>query len=138
MSNVTEIPDTNFSVADMEWYSWVYVGFTGGGVGFVGGFAGIGGLPLMVAMLRSPPLDICQHMAQGTVLAVMLPPMALLGVWVMREEVKLLWKHAAAACECYCPACPLPAAPALLVLIRSAMPPPQSSPTRARATLARC
>jgi uncharacterized membrane protein YfcA len=90
-------PAEDFAIGDMEWYSWVYIVFTGGGVGFLGGFAGIGGLPIMVAMLRSPPMDICQHEAQGTVLAVMLPPMALLGVLVMREEAKLLWKHAAAA-----------------------------------------
>lgn len=81
--------------------AWVWLFLTGGGVGFVGGFAGIGGLPLMVALLRTPPLDICQHEAQGTVLAVMLPPMALLGVLVMREEAKLLWKYAGCAFVTY-------------------------------------
>ena len=39
-------------MADLAWYGWVLVVGTGGGVGFVGGFAGIGGLPLMVALLR--------------------------------------------------------------------------------------
>jgi uncharacterized membrane protein YfcA len=91
----------HLAIASLAWYEYVFVVIVGGGVGFVGGFAGIGGLPLMVALVRSPPLDVCQHEAQGTVLAVMLPPMSLLGVLVMREEAKLLWKHAGVAFVCY-------------------------------------
>ena len=66
----------------------------GGLVGYVGGYAGIGGAPFLVAgMVLALGLD--QHTAQGTILAVMLGPMSLPGVWVMRDRVKLLWKHTA-------------------------------------------
>lgn len=58
-------------------------------VGFAGGYAGIGGAPILVAVLVLA-LGFDQHEAQGTVLAVMLGPMSLPGVWVMRDRVKLL------------------------------------------------
>lgn len=87
--------------ANLGALSWISILFTGAGVGFLGGFAGIGGLPFMVALIRLPPLEICQHEAQGSVLAVMLPPMSALGVWVMRDRAKLVWKYAAVAFCCY-------------------------------------
>jgi uncharacterized membrane protein YfcA len=58
-------------------------------VGFAGGYAGIGGAPFLVAALVLF-LGMPQHAAQGTVLAVMLGPMSLPGVWVMRDRVRLL------------------------------------------------
>ena len=66
----------------------------GGLVGYVGGYAGIGGAPFLVAGLVLA-LGFDQHTAQGTILAVMLGPMSLPGVWVMRDRVKLLWEHTA-------------------------------------------
>jgi len=58
-------------------------------VGLAGGYAGIGGAPFLVAALVML-LDFGQHTAQGTVLAVMLGPMSLAGVFVMRDRVRLL------------------------------------------------
>ncbi len=59
------------------------------GVGFAGGYAGIGGAPILVAALVLG-LGVDQHAAQGTVLAVMLGPMSLPGVIVMWDRVRLL------------------------------------------------
>ena len=56
-------------------------------VGFVGGYAGIGGAPILVFLLGTF-LAYSQHVAQGTVVAIMLGPMSLLGVWVMWDRVK--------------------------------------------------
>lgn len=56
-------------------------------VGFVGGFAGIGGAPFIVFLL----VWLCgysQHLAQGTVLAMMLGPMSLPAVWSNRGVVR--------------------------------------------------
>ena len=66
----------------------VLAGF-GALVGFAGGYAGIGGAPLLVACMVLF-LDYDQHLAQGTVLAVMLGPMSLPGVWVMRDRARIL------------------------------------------------
>lgn len=45
----------------------------------------------MVGLMRLF-IGVCQHIAQGTVLAVMLPPMSLPGVLVMKDRAKVLWK----------------------------------------------
>ena len=58
-------------------------------VGFAGGYAGIGGAPFLVAAMVLF-LGYDQHLAQGTVLAVMLGPMSLPGVIVMWDRVRLL------------------------------------------------
>lgn len=58
-------------------------------VGFAGGYAGIGGAPLLVACMVLF-LGYDQRVAQGTVLAVMLGPMSLPGAFVMWDRVKLL------------------------------------------------
>ena len=58
-------------------------------VGFAGGYAGIGGAPFLVAAMVLF-LGYDQHLAQGTVLAVMLGPMSLPGVLVMWDRVRLL------------------------------------------------
>lgn len=56
-------------------------------IGFVGGYAGIGGAPFLVFLLGLT-LGYSQHEAQGTVVAIMLGPMSLPGVWVMRDRVR--------------------------------------------------
>ena len=48
-------------------------------IGFIGGYAGIGGAPFVVFFLTII-MDYSQHEAQGTVLAMMLGPMSLLAV----------------------------------------------------------
>ena len=55
-------------------------------VGFVGGYAGIGGAPFMIAFLVLV-CGIPQLSAQGSVLTMMLGPMSLLGLLVMKKEV---------------------------------------------------
>lgn len=79
---------------------WAIICVIGSIVGGIGGFAGIGGAPFMVSALKLF-LGFCQHRAQGTVLAVMLPPMSLLGVLVMKKRIKPLLKHSAVAFVTY-------------------------------------
>lgn len=55
-------------------------------VGYIGGFAGIGGAPFMVAFMVLI-LGYSQLSAQANVLTVMLGPMSLLGVVSLKEEV---------------------------------------------------
>ncbi len=61
-------------------------------IGFIGGYAGIGGAPFMIAFLVLV-LGMPQHTAQGTVLTMMLGPMSLMALLTMKEEVKHQWKH---------------------------------------------
>jgi len=56
-------------------------------VGFIGGYAGIGGAPFLVACLVAL-FGFSQFEAQGTVLAVMLGPMSLLSVISLWDKVK--------------------------------------------------
>ena len=63
-------------------------------IGFVGGYAGISGAPFLVFLLGAF-LGYSQHLAQGTVVAMMLGPMSLLGVWVMWDRVKPLLGYVA-------------------------------------------
>lgn len=56
-------------------------------IGFIGGYAGIGGAPFLVVFLVAI-LGMSQHQAQGTVLAVMLGPMSLMAVMSMWELVR--------------------------------------------------
>ncbi len=62
-------------------------------VGFVGGYAGIGGAPFLIVFLGAF-MGMSQHMAQGTVLAVMLGPMSLLGIMTMKKRVRHILKYA--------------------------------------------
>ncbi len=62
-------------------------------VGFIGGYAGIGGAPFLVVFL-SGFIGMTQHTAQGTVLAVMLGPMSLLGILTMKARVRQNLKFA--------------------------------------------
>ncbi len=61
-------------------------------IGFVGGYAGIGGAPFMIAFLVLV-CGIPQLSAQGSVLTMMLGPMSLLGILTMKEEVKAQWTN---------------------------------------------
>lgn len=69
-------------------------------VGFIGGYAGIGGAPILVAAMVMC-LGFDQHLAQGTVLAVMLGPMSLAGVVVMWDRVRLLLRPIIAGVAAY-------------------------------------
>ena len=81
----------------MEWFTLIVFGAL---VGFIGGYAGIGGAPLLVAGLVIA-LGKDQHLAQGTILAIMLAPMSLPGVIVMRDRVRLLLPHICAGVATY-------------------------------------
>ena len=73
-------------MAELEWGQLIAMGAI---VGLAGGYAGIGGAPFLVAGLALL-LNFSQQDAQGTVLAVMLGPMSLLGVIVMWDRVRFL------------------------------------------------
>ncbi len=60
-------------------------------VGYVGGYAGIGGAPFLIAFLVLV-MGVSQYTAQGSVLTMMLGPMSLLGIMTMKDEVKTQWK----------------------------------------------
>lgn len=60
-------------------------------IGYIGGYAGIGGAPFMVAFLVLV-LGMSQLSAQGIVLTMMLGPMSLLGLMTLKKEVKEQWK----------------------------------------------
>ncbi len=66
--------------------------FLGLFIGYIGGYAGIGGAPFMIAFLVLV-LGISQYTAQGTVLTMMLGPMSLLGILTLKTEVKKQWKN---------------------------------------------
>lgn len=61
-------------------------------VGFVGGYAGIGGAPILIFLLGTF-LSYPQHQAQGTVLAIMLGPMTLPAMWVMKDRLRRLLRY---------------------------------------------
>jgi uncharacterized membrane protein YfcA len=70
-----------------EIYIYILLGLS---VGYVGGFAGIGGGPFLVSFL----VLVCgfsQLGAQGNILTMMLGPMSLLGVVSLYEYVKKQW-----------------------------------------------
>jgi len=60
-------------------------------IGYIGGYAGIGGAPFLIAFLVLV-CGISQYTAQGSVLTMMLGPMSLLGILTMKDEVKTQWK----------------------------------------------
>ncbi len=60
-------------------------------IGYIGGYAGIGGAPFLIAFLVLV-CGISQYTAQGSVLTMMLGPMSLLGIMTMKDEVKSQWK----------------------------------------------
>ena len=56
-------------------------------IGYIGGYAGIGGAPFLIAALVLG-CGLSQYTAQGTVLTMMLGPMSLLGILTLKKEVK--------------------------------------------------
>lgn len=70
-------------------------------VGYIGGFAGIGGGPFLVAFLVLF-LGMTQLSAQGNVLTMMLGPMSLLGVISLYEYVKKQWTSISIGVLSYC------------------------------------
>lgn len=79
---------------------YLLIAVCGLAVGLIGGYGGIGGAPLLVFLLGTL-LGYPQHLAQGTVIAVMLGPMSLPGVWVMWDRVKPLSTLVAVAVVTY-------------------------------------
>lgn len=72
-----------------EVYIYILLGLV---IGYVGGFAGIGGAPFMVSFL----VLVCgmsQLFAQANVLTVMLGPMSLLGILSLKEDIKAQTKQ---------------------------------------------
>jgi len=69
-------------------------------IGFIGGYAGIGGAPFLVVFMTLM-LGVSQHTSQGTVLAVMLGPMSLLGIFAMKDRVKKNIRYAIAGVITY-------------------------------------
>jgi len=61
-------------------------------IGYVGGYAGIGGAPFMIAFLVLV-MGLDQHTAQGTVLTMMLGPMSLMALLSLWKETKSQWKN---------------------------------------------
>lgn len=64
----------------------------GGILGFTGGYAGIGGAPILIAVTVFV-FGYPQTLAQGTILAVMLGPMSLPSVILMKDRVKKYIPH---------------------------------------------
>lgn len=81
-----------------ELYVYIILGLT---VGYIGGYAGIGGGPFLVSFL----VLVCgmsQLSAQGNVLTVMLGPMSLLGVLSLYDYVKTQWLNIIIGVISYC------------------------------------
>ncbi|QHI34827.1 hypothetical protein IMCC3317_01710 [Kordia antarctica] len=70
-------------------------------VGYIGGFAGIGGGPFLVSFLVLY-CGMSQLVAQGNVLTMMLGPMSLLGVMSLYEYVKKQWLNITIGVIAYC------------------------------------
>lgn len=70
-------------------------------VGYIGGFAGIGGGPFLVSFLVLY-CGMSQLVAQGNILTMMLGPMSLLGVLSLYEYVKKQWTNIIIGVIFYC------------------------------------
>jgi uncharacterized membrane protein YfcA len=70
-------------------------------VGYIGGFAGIGGGPFLVSFLVLY-CGMSQLVAQGSVLTMMLGPMSLLGVMSLYGYVKQQWLNIVVGVIVYC------------------------------------
>lgn len=81
-----------------EIYIYIILGLS---VGYIGGYAGIGGGPFLVAFL----VLVCgmtQLVAQGNILTMMLGPMSLLGVLSLYKYVKKQWLNIIVGVLFYC------------------------------------
>jgi len=69
------------------WYSYITLGLA---AGIASGFLGIGGGVILIPVLIYL-FGLTQHQAQGTTLAIMIPPIGLLAAWkyYMEGNVKL-------------------------------------------------
>ena len=76
------------------WYTYIALGL---GAGIASGFLGIGGgsilIPVLVYMF-----GLSQHQAQGTTLALMIPPIGLLAAWKYYSEGNVKLDMAAFIC----------------------------------------
>lgn len=76
------------------WYTYIVLGL---GAGIASGFLGIGGgsilIPVLVYMF-----GLSQHQAQGTTLALMVPPIGLLAAWKYYVEGNVKLNMAAFIC----------------------------------------
>ena len=70
-------------------------------VGYIGGYAGIGGGPFLVSFLVLA-CGMSQLMAQGNILTMMLGPMSLLGVLSLYDYVKKQWNSIIVGVLSYC------------------------------------
>lgn len=81
-----------------ELYVYIILGLC---VGYIGGYAGIGGGPFLVSFLFLY-CGMTQLAAQGSVLTMMLGPMSLLGVISLYKYVKTMWFSIAIGVISYC------------------------------------
>jgi len=76
------------------WYTYIALGLA---AGIASGFLGIGGgsilIPIMVCVF-----GLSQHQAQGTTLALMIPPIGLLAAWKYYSEGNVKLNMAAFIC----------------------------------------
>ncbi|GMN10583.1 hypothetical protein MTsPCn9_24420 [Croceitalea sp. MTPC9] len=81
-----------------ELYTYILLGLM---VGYIGGYAGIGGGPFLVSFLFLF-CGMSQLAAQGNVLTMMLGPMSLLGVISLHRYVKTMWIQITVGVIAYC------------------------------------
>lgn len=73
------------------------------GVGIIGGMLGIGGAIIIIPILAYG-FGWAEKVAQGTALAMMLPPVGLLAVWQYHRQGKVMMVAAVLAAVCFLPA----------------------------------
>lgn len=76
---------TRYNVAKMSPLSILLLLIVGLCAGYIGGLAGVGGGIILVPALVFI-LGFSQHLAQGTSLAIMLPPIGILAAWQYYEQ----------------------------------------------------
>jgi len=76
------------------WYTYIALGLT---AGVASGFLGIGGGAILIPVLVYI-FGLSQHQAQGTTLAIMIPPIGLLAAWKYYVEGNVKLNMAAFIC----------------------------------------
>ena len=76
----------------MELTTVLFLIFIGLCAGMLSGFIGVGGGLIIIPLLVL--LGLTQHQAQGTSLAIMLPPIGILAAWNYHKEGFVEWKFA--------------------------------------------